>query len=96
MTNKIVLIVIAVLIVILAGLFSGAETGMYRLSRLRLRLGIEKRRLPFIILGKIMRDSGGLLLSMLVGTNLAHYPNRYHKPHRKYSHRSYKIRDDAH
>lgn len=73
MTNKIVLIVIAVLIVILAGLFAGAETGMYRLSRLRLRLGIEKRRLPFIILGKIMRDSGGLLLSMLVGTNLAHY-----------------------
>jgi len=73
MTNKIVLIVIAVLTVILSGLFAGAETGIYQLSQLRLRLGIEKRRLSSAILGKAMRDSSGLLLSMLVGNNLTHY-----------------------
>jgi CBS domain containing-hemolysin-like protein len=73
MTSKIVLILIAVFTVVLAGLFAGAETGMYRLSRLRLRLGIEKKQLPFIILGKTMHDSGGLLFSMLIGNNLAHY-----------------------
>lgn len=60
-------------LVILAGLFSGAETGLYRLSRLRLRLGVEKKRLSFILLGRCLHDSGGLLLSMLIGTNLANY-----------------------
>jgi putative hemolysin len=57
----------------LAGLFSGAETGIYQLSRVRLRLGVEKKQLSFVILGKAMRDSPALLLSMLVGTNLAQY-----------------------
>jgi putative hemolysin len=73
MVNSIVLILVIVFSVILAALFAGAETGIYQLSWLRLRLGIEKKRLSFVILGRIMRDSPGLLLSMLVGTNLAHY-----------------------
>ncbi len=73
MVNSIVLILVAVFIVILSGLFAGAETGMYQLSRLRLRLGIEKKRLSFLILGKAMRDSTGLLFSMLIGNNLTHY-----------------------
>ncbi len=58
---------------VLAGLFAGAETGIYRLSRLRLRLGIQKRRWSSLILGKVMHDSSGLVLSTLIGTNLAHY-----------------------
>ncbi len=73
MVNNIVLILAVVLFVVLGGLFSGAETGLYQLSRLRLRLGIEKKRLSFVVLGKVMRDSPGLLLSMLIGTNLANY-----------------------
>ncbi len=73
MINSAVLILIFVFFVLLAGLFSGSETGLYRLSRLRLRLGIEKKRLPFIMLGKCIHDSSGLLLSMLIGTNLAQY-----------------------
>ncbi len=73
MSNRIALILVAVFAVILSALFSGAETGMYQISRLRLRLGIEKERLSFVILGKIMRDSPALLLSMLIGTNLTHY-----------------------
>jgi putative hemolysin len=73
MVNNIVLISAVVFFVILAGLFAGSETGMYQLSRLRLRMGIEKKRLPFIILGRCLSDSTGLLLSMLIGTNLFHY-----------------------
>jgi CBS domain containing-hemolysin-like protein len=66
-------ILLAVLIVIVAGLFSGSETGIYRLSRLRLRLGVEKGKWSALLLADVMRDSSGLLLSLLVGTNLAHY-----------------------
>jgi len=67
------LILIAVFFVLLSGLFSGAETGMYRLSRIRLRLGIEKNLLPYVILGRCLHDSSGLLISILAGTNLANY-----------------------
>ena len=60
-------------LVVLGGLFSGSETGLYQLSRLRLRLGVEKKRLPFIILGRCLHDSSGLLLSLLIGNNLVNY-----------------------
>jgi putative hemolysin len=73
MISNTILILAVAFFVALAGLFAGAETGMYQLSRLRLRLGVEKKRLPFIILGRCMQDSSGLLLTMLIGTNLAHY-----------------------
>jgi CBS domain containing-hemolysin-like protein len=73
MIKSIILILVIVFSVIFAGLFAGAETGIYQLSRLRLRLGIEKKRLSFIILGKSLRDSSALLISMLIGTNLAYY-----------------------
>ncbi len=73
MVNSAILISAVVFLIILAGLFSGAETGLYRLSRLRLRLGVEKKRLSFVILGRCLRDSSGLLLSMLIATNLAYY-----------------------
>ncbi|MDT8302410.1 MAG: CNNM domain-containing protein [Sedimentisphaerales bacterium] len=73
MTNSIFSIISIVFFIILAGLFAGSETGMYRLSRLRLRLSIEKKKLSFIILGRCLKDSNGLLLSMLIGTNLSYY-----------------------
>ena len=73
MVNNIILISAVAFFVILAGFLAGSETGMYQLSRLRLRLGVEKKRLPFIILNRCLNDSTGLLLSMLIGTNLAHY-----------------------
>jgi putative hemolysin len=73
MANSLYPISIAVLMMLLAGLFSGSETGIYRLSRLRLRLGVERRGWLFIVLSNIMQDSPGLLLSLLVGTNLAQY-----------------------
>jgi len=57
----------------LGGLFSGSETGLYQLSRLRLRLGVEKKQLPFVILSRCLHDSSGLLLSLLIGNNLVNY-----------------------
>src|SRR5512146_2005743 len=66
-------ILLTVLMVIAAGLFAGCETGIYRLSRLRLRLGVERGKWRAILLAHVMQDSSGLLLSLLVGTNLAHY-----------------------
>ena len=66
-------IVLIVLVVLAAGLFAGSETGIYRLSRLRLRLGVERGKWPAILLARVMQDRSGFLLSLLVGTNLAHY-----------------------
>lgn len=71
--NNLGSILLTILAVTAAGLFSGSETGVYRLSRLRLRLGVEKGKWSALLLADVMRDSSGLLLSLLVGTNLAHY-----------------------
>ncbi len=73
MVNNILQILAVICFVILAGFFAGSETGMYRLSRLRLRLGVEKKKMRYRLLASSMHDSPGFLLSMLVGTNLAHY-----------------------
>jgi len=73
MPSNIVPILLVMLFVMLGASFSGAETGMYQLSRLRLRLGIEKKRLPYVVLGRCLHDSSGLLLTLLVGNNMANY-----------------------
>ena len=59
--------------VFFTGLFAGAETGIYQVSRLRLRLAIEKKQFSSIVLGKALHDTPGLLTSTLVGTNLSIY-----------------------
>ena len=71
--NRPVSILLTILVVIVAGFFSGSETGIYRLSRLRVRLGVERGKWLAILLADVMGDSTGLLLSLLIGTNLAHY-----------------------
>jgi putative hemolysin len=71
--SRLTAIVLALLAIVAAGLFAGSETGIYRLSRLRLRLGVERGKWPALLLADALRDSSGLLLSLLVGTNLAHY-----------------------
>ena len=62
-----------VLLVALGAFFAGSETGIYRLSRFRLRLGIEHKKPFYALLGKVMDDSTGLVFSMLIGNNLVHY-----------------------
>ncbi len=71
--TSLLLILLILISVCLSGLFSGAETGIYQISRLRLRLGIEKKQFSSVVLGKALRDTSGLLTSTLVGTNLAIY-----------------------
>jgi len=62
-----------VFLVIMSGLFAGSETGMYQLSRLRVRLGEEKKRTPYVMLGRCLQDGPGLLLAILIGNNLVNY-----------------------
>jgi len=64
---------VAALMVVLSAVFSGLETGMYRLSRLRLRLGSEKGLWSHKVLARAMRDGSGLLLSLIVANNLVNY-----------------------
>src|SRR5512137_1798368 len=70
MTN-IHLIIAVVALVMLGAFFSGTETGIYRLNRFRLRIGLEQRRSLFGVLNKLMADSAGVIFSMLLGSNLA-------------------------
>jgi CBS domain containing-hemolysin-like protein len=66
-------ILVVLVLVGFGGFFAGSETGVYRLSRLSLRLGIEQKRPFFALLGRIMDDSSGLVFSMLIANNLVHY-----------------------
>ncbi len=64
---------LALITILFSAIYSGLETGIYRLSRLRLRLGTVRGRPPLALLSRAMRDSTGLLLSLLVANNLANY-----------------------
>jgi len=66
-------LILALAMVVLSASYSGLETGIYRLSRLRLRLRAERGALRYAMLSKAMRDEPGLLLSLLVANNLANY-----------------------
>jgi putative hemolysin len=73
MTNNIIYLLVFVGCVLLAGIFAGAETGAYQLSRLRLRLGVERKKFSYLVLTKSLRDGSGLLISLLLGTNLSQF-----------------------
>ena len=73
MIDNILLFLFVIFIIILAGLISGAETGLYQLSRIKLRIGAEQKHFFFIILSKIIKDSSSMLLTMLVVINLLQY-----------------------
>ncbi len=71
--SEILTIFIALAALAASAFFSGTETGLYQLSRVRVRLGIEQKRLPHILLGKCIEDPSGLTLSILAGNNLFNY-----------------------
>jgi len=73
MAADVAILALALCTAMLSAVFSGLETGMYRLSRLRVRLGAEKGRWQQRILSEILPDGAGLLLSLLVANNLANY-----------------------
>jgi putative hemolysin len=72
MTNLILLIFIFFLY-ICSAFFSGAETSIYRLSRFRLRLGVEQHKPFYKKLSRAVDDGQGLILSLLLGNNMVNY-----------------------
>ncbi|MFQ5489189.1 MAG: CNNM domain-containing protein [Phycisphaerae bacterium] len=62
-----------VVLVALSALFSGAETGIYCLNRLRLRLDLERGHPPARRIAALLRDEQQALAVILAGTNLANY-----------------------
>ncbi len=73
MIRDVIYILVIIVFVVLAGLFAGSETGAYQLSQMRLRLGLERKKFSFVVLSKVLRDSGAFLISVLIGTNLSCY-----------------------
>jgi putative hemolysin len=59
--------------VLLSAFFSGAETGMYCLNRMRLRLAAHEKRPAALRLQQLLSDQAGLLFTTLIGTNVANY-----------------------
>lgn len=73
MTEVVLYIPLVVVLVLLGGFFSGSETGVYRLSKFRLRLGTEQNKPFHSLLSGILADSQGLVFSILIGNNLVNY-----------------------
>jgi len=59
--------------VVLSGFFSGSETGIYSLNRVRLRVAGERNRPGARRLADLMRHPEDVVITMLLGTNLADY-----------------------
>jgi len=57
--------------VVLEGFFSGSETGIYVVNRIRLQVRAENREPAAVRLQRLLRDPRGLITTTLVGTNLA-------------------------
>jgi CBS domain containing-hemolysin-like protein len=60
-------------LMVLSAFFSGSETGFYRLSRFRLRVGVEQNQPFYPALFKLVREGQALIMSILIGNNLANY-----------------------
>lgn len=67
------LLVCIVGLIAMSAFFSGSETGFYRLSRFRLRLGVEQNKPHYAMLFKLVSDGRSLMVSMLIGNNLVNY-----------------------
>lgn len=59
--------------VFVSGLFSGSETGLYCVNRLRLQLAVHEKNRAAARLQKLLEDQPGLLFTTLLGTNVANY-----------------------
>ena len=73
MIKLILQLCLVILLILLGAFFAGGETGVYRLSRFRLRIGVEQGKSALKLLSSILRDGQGLMLSLLLGNNLANY-----------------------
>ena len=74
--SSVVVVVGAILcavFVALSGLYSGAETGLYCLNRLRLRVAAHGGDRRAKLLQRLLGDQPGQLFTMLIGTNVTDY-----------------------
>jgi putative hemolysin len=71
--TTLILILIILSLYVCGAFFAGAETGIYRLNRFRLRLGVEQHRPFYKQLSHAVKDGQGLIMSLLLATNLVHY-----------------------
>jgi len=62
-----------VLCVLASGFFSGSETGLYCVNRLRLRLRADRGEAAAVRLQRLLDDEPSALGVILVGTNVANY-----------------------
>jgi putative hemolysin len=66
-------ILAALFFIIASAYFSGLETGIYRLSKVRLRLGKERKPKPYIFLDSLIRDEKALIFTTLIANNIVNY-----------------------
>ncbi len=71
--TEIALLLFVIVMFLCSAFFSGVETGIYRLSRFRLRLGVEQGRAFYKQLSTAIADGQGLILSLLLGNNIVNY-----------------------
>jgi len=64
---------VIVLGLLLSAFFSGAETGLYCVNRLRVELGVQQQDPRAKRLARLLEDEQGSLSVMLIGTNVANY-----------------------
>jgi len=58
-------------LLVASAVYSGCETGMYSLSRVRLDVEADAGRRSARLLRRLLRDDVGLLVTLLIGNNLA-------------------------
>lgn len=66
-------VLLAIFCIVASGFYSGCETGVYCLSRIRLRLRADGGERRARLLRNLMSDEQGLIISLLIGTNLFNY-----------------------
>jgi len=66
-------VLLAVFCVLASGFYSGCETGVYCLSRIRLRLRADGGERRARLVRNLIADEQGLIISLLIGTNLFNY-----------------------
>ena len=59
--------------IVLSGIYSGSETGVYSINTMRLRINAHEGQHDAIRLLRLMGNRTGLLFAALVGTNIANY-----------------------
>ncbi len=68
-----ILIFALILFIILSGLCSGCETGVYRISKVNLRINAEHGKPMSLLLSKMLEDTNSVIFSILIANNLCNF-----------------------